>query len=147
MVIVVIGILAAIAVPVFLNQRNKAYDTSAKSDLRTAMTALMSQAAFSTNGFTQVTAEMQAVEPSITWLSSNGVNTVDPPPGVVTWEWARGGGSGNVVVGIRSRSNKCFYLRIVDDPGFASPGVSYLSKSSPCEDVWDLTEQITRSAY
>lgn len=33
-VIVIIGILAAIAIPLFLNQRIKAYDSAAKSDLR-----------------------------------------------------------------------------------------------------------------
>jgi type IV pilus assembly protein PilA len=32
-VIIIIGILAAIAIPVFLNQRNKGYDATAKSDL------------------------------------------------------------------------------------------------------------------
>lgn len=34
-VIIIIGILSAIAIPVFLNQRQKAADTSIKSDLRT----------------------------------------------------------------------------------------------------------------
>jgi len=38
-VILIIGILAAIAIPAFLNQRNKAYDSAAKSNLRTAATA------------------------------------------------------------------------------------------------------------
>ncbi|MBV9292203.1 MAG: prepilin-type N-terminal cleavage/methylation domain-containing protein [Frankiales bacterium] len=33
-VIIIIGILAAIAIPVFLNQRQKGYDSQAKSDLR-----------------------------------------------------------------------------------------------------------------
>ena len=33
-VIIIIGILAATAIPVFLNQRSKGYDASAKSDLR-----------------------------------------------------------------------------------------------------------------
>jgi type IV pilus assembly protein PilA len=33
-VILIIGILAAIAIPVFLNQRQKGYDAAAKSDLR-----------------------------------------------------------------------------------------------------------------
>ncbi len=37
-VIIIIGILAAIAIPVFLNQRNKGYDAQAKSDLRNAAT-------------------------------------------------------------------------------------------------------------
>src|ERR687889_2185351 len=38
-VVIIIGILAAIAIPVFLNQREKGYDAQAKSDLRNAATA------------------------------------------------------------------------------------------------------------
>jgi type IV pilus assembly protein PilA len=37
-VIIIIGILAAIAIPVFLNQRQKGYDAQAKSDARNAAT-------------------------------------------------------------------------------------------------------------
>jgi type IV pilus assembly protein PilA len=39
-VILIIGILAAIALPAFLNQREKAQDSTAKSDARTAQTAM-----------------------------------------------------------------------------------------------------------
>jgi len=38
-VIIIIGILAAIAIPVFLNQRQKGYDAQAKADLRNLATA------------------------------------------------------------------------------------------------------------
>ena len=38
-VVIIIGILAAIAIPVFLNQRKKAWDASAKSDVRNMVTA------------------------------------------------------------------------------------------------------------
>ncbi len=38
-VMIIIGILAAIAIPVFLNQRNSGYDAGAKSDVRNAATA------------------------------------------------------------------------------------------------------------
>jgi type IV pilus assembly protein PilA len=38
-VIIIIGILAAIAIPVFLNQRQKGYDAQAKSDLKNMATA------------------------------------------------------------------------------------------------------------
>jgi type IV pilus assembly protein PilA len=38
-VIIIIGILAAIAIPIFLSQRQKAYDAAVKSDLNTAAIA------------------------------------------------------------------------------------------------------------
>jgi type IV pilus assembly protein PilA len=38
-VIIIIGILAAIAIPIFLSQRQKGYDAGIKSDLRNAATA------------------------------------------------------------------------------------------------------------
>jgi type IV pilus assembly protein PilA len=51
-VLIIIGILAAIAIPVFLNQRRKGYDAGVKSDLRNAATAqetyLVDYAAYST---------------------------------------------------------------------------------------------------
>jgi type IV pilus assembly protein PilA len=39
-VMIIIGILAAIAIPVFLNQRQKAVDSSIKSDLKTVATEM-----------------------------------------------------------------------------------------------------------
>jgi len=38
LVVIIIGILAAIAIPVFLNQRQKGYDAAAKSDARNIAT-------------------------------------------------------------------------------------------------------------
>ena len=43
-VIVIIAILAAIAVPIFLNQREKAYETSMQSTLKDASTAVEARA-------------------------------------------------------------------------------------------------------
>ena len=52
-VIIIIGILAAIAIPVFLNQRQKGWEAAVQSDLRNAATAqetcLTEQAAYTTN--------------------------------------------------------------------------------------------------
>jgi prepilin-type N-terminal cleavage/methylation domain-containing protein len=39
-VILIIGVLAAIAIPLLMNQRNKAFDASLKSDLRSVATAM-----------------------------------------------------------------------------------------------------------
>jgi type IV pilus assembly protein PilA len=44
-VIIIIGILAAIAIPVFLNQRNNGYRATLKSDLKNAATAVESYGA------------------------------------------------------------------------------------------------------
>ena len=52
-VIIIIGILAAIAIPVFLNQRQKGWEAAVQSDLRNAATAqetfLTEKAAYTTN--------------------------------------------------------------------------------------------------
>ncbi|WP_062464584.1 prepilin-type N-terminal cleavage/methylation domain-containing protein [Demequina soli] len=41
-VIIIIGILAAIAIPLYLNQQNKAKDSAAEADLNTLRTAVVS---------------------------------------------------------------------------------------------------------
>ena len=52
-VIIIIGILAAIAIPVFLNQRQKGWEAAVQSDLRNAATAqetfLTENASYTTN--------------------------------------------------------------------------------------------------
>jgi len=63
-VIIIIGILAAIAVPVFLNQRQKGYDALAKSDLRNL--AGFEEIYMSDTGFYGTIAEIQALEPTLT---------------------------------------------------------------------------------
>ncbi|MDA0166450.1 prepilin-type N-terminal cleavage/methylation domain-containing protein [Solirubrobacter ginsenosidimutans] len=64
-VILIIGILAAIALPAFLNQRAKAQDTTAKSDVRTAQTAMET---YYTDNQTYVGATalvLQGIEPAL----------------------------------------------------------------------------------
>jgi type IV pilus assembly protein PilA len=58
-VIIIIGILAAIAIPVFLNQRNKGYDSQAKSDLRNAAT--IQETHLTDTGVYATLAQLQAV--------------------------------------------------------------------------------------
>ncbi|HTR69817.1 MAG TPA: prepilin-type N-terminal cleavage/methylation domain-containing protein [Mycobacteriales bacterium] len=60
-VIIIIGILAAIAIPVFLVQRGKGYDAAVKSDLRNAATA---EEAYNT--------DYQVYAPSESMLSAEG---------------------------------------------------------------------------
>lgn len=48
-VVIIIGILAAVSVPIYLNQRKKAWNSSAESDAKNAITA-METAMVDTNG-------------------------------------------------------------------------------------------------
>jgi len=68
-VILIIGILAAIALPAFLNQREKAQDSTAKSDARTAQTAM--ETYYTDNQkYTNAPADLTNIEPAITQFAS-----------------------------------------------------------------------------
>ena len=54
-VIIIIGILAAIAIPAFLNQRVSAWDASVKSDLSSAAIAAASYATQNNGSYTNMT--------------------------------------------------------------------------------------------
>jgi type IV pilus assembly protein PilA len=65
-VVAIIGILAAIAIPSFLNQKNKATDASAKELVRTAQTAAETYATDHNGDYSGVTpAALNAIEPTI----------------------------------------------------------------------------------
>lgn len=56
-VVLIIGILSAIAIPVFLGQQNQAKDSAAKSDLGTAKIAMISYAT-ATGSYTSTVANL-----------------------------------------------------------------------------------------
>ncbi|MFN2538485.1 MAG: prepilin-type N-terminal cleavage/methylation domain-containing protein [Mycobacteriales bacterium] len=58
-VIIIIGILAAIAIPVFLKQRDKGYQAAEKSDLRNAATAEESFGTDNDGTYTAVEADLE----------------------------------------------------------------------------------------
>jgi type IV pilus assembly protein PilA len=61
-VVIIIGILAAIAIPVFLNQRERAWNSAAQSDLRNA--AVSQETVFTdTSAYTEVVGE--ATDPAV----------------------------------------------------------------------------------
>jgi type IV pilus assembly protein PilA len=64
-VILIIGILAAIALPAFLGQRSKAQDTEAKSAVRTAATAMKSFYTDTQDYSAATVAKLQVIEPSL----------------------------------------------------------------------------------
>ena len=79
-VVVIIGILAAIAIPKFANTKSKAYVTAMKSDLRNLVTA--EEAFFSDS--TYYTAATTLVSRNA-FKSSSGVATPTATPGAGYW--------------------------------------------------------------
>lgn len=83
-VILIVGILAAIAIPVFLNQRGKANDAAAKELARTAQTVAETVGTDNSGDYTKVsTTELSTIEQTIptkaesgnAWLSAASGNT------------------------------------------------------------------------
>jgi type IV pilus assembly protein PilA len=64
-VILIIGILAAIALPAFLNQRGKAQDTEAKTQARTAQTAMETLYTDEQDYTTGNVAKLVSIEPAL----------------------------------------------------------------------------------
>ena len=84
-VLLIIGILMAIAIPTYLSERNKANNTAAESTVRNALTAL--NAVYATQNYyglpagssaSSFTSYMSSQEPSLTWSSSavSAINNV-----------------------------------------------------------------------
>jgi type IV pilus assembly protein PilA len=79
-VILIIGILAAVAIPAFLNQKGKADDAAAKSQARTAQTAMETFSSDHNGSYVGGTeAELKAIEPTLADTSSATFTVVGVP--------------------------------------------------------------------
>jgi type IV pilus assembly protein PilA len=82
-VILIIAILAAVAIPTFLNQRGKAYDSNAQSMVKNMQTAEETYATNNNGTYTGNLSDLTAIDPSI--QSGNGVTpAVDAGAGSTT---------------------------------------------------------------
>ncbi len=127
-VVIIIGILAAIAIPVFLGQRERAQDANAKSSARNALSAAKTYYTDSQSYAGIMTADasgdtpMDKIEPSLTYAgapASNAPNTV----GV--------SGSGDIVtIGVGSNSGTFFWIRS-DESGAGTTYATSTSATAP----------------
>jgi type IV pilus assembly protein PilA len=128
-VVLIIGILLAIAIPTFLGARNRANDRSAQSNLRNALTAektlFTDASAFTdTSSATNISA-LQAVEPSLAWTAVN-TTYANRAVGVTV----SGAASDVVVLADESATGTCFYIGDVAGP-IGAPG-AYFASSTNC---------------
>lgn len=124
-VVLIIGILIAIALPTFLGARQRAQDRGAQSDLRNAMAAAKTYFTDGDtyNGFDSTDGE--AIEPSLTWIA-----LADPAVGQVAVGVVDGSDSNTTaddsVLMVAESASGTFFC-IADDP---LVGTTYGSGSS-----------------
>ena len=110
-VVVIIGILAAIAIPSFLGQQKKAQDANAKSLVRNAQSTME---AYFVDGQTYATATpalLQAQEPNITWQLGTASLAVNNQVGI------SGLGADAYILATNSKSATLYSIRKVTATG------------------------------
>jgi type IV pilus assembly protein PilA len=110
-VVLIIAILIAIAIPTFLGARKKAQDRAAQSNLRNALTA---EKTFYTDAqtYTATAASLTAIEPSLGYVSTTTAATVTGNKVYVSVS------GGAVTLGAHSASGTCFWIH--DDAASAT---------------------------
>jgi type IV pilus assembly protein PilA len=130
-VVLIIAILLAIAIPTFLGARNTANARAAQSDLRNALTAEQVQwtngQTFSSN--TSTSAGMGAIESALTWIA--GPPTVGNVVGVAVGDPDTSTPANYQVVVLEAfgKDANCWYIEQSNDPTGSSTGYAVVPAS------------------
>jgi len=134
-VVLIIGILIAIAIPTFLGARKRAQDRAAQSSDRNTVTA--AKAIFTDKedyapAVANSDAELKAGEPSLTYVLDN-VNSTDKNMVSVAASAVNGSVKDNRFVAVAlSDSGTCWYAQEVSGPsGTANAGLSWAKQDPP----------------
>jgi len=127
-VVLIIGILIAIALPTFLGARQRAEARAAQSSVRNALVAAKTSYT-DVDSYNNVTAgNLLSIEPSLTYQA--GAST---GPTVVSFEIGLNGATTNQEVGLAAMANSgtCFFLRDAANIGGTHPaGTRYGSTTT-----------------
>jgi type IV pilus assembly protein PilA len=121
-VVLIIAILLAIAIPTFLGARTKAQDRAAQSNLRNALTG--EKTYYTDNqAYTNVVTALQAIEPALQWQTAAPTSA-----GQVQVTAANGNSANNDVVTLtaKSASGTCFTMYDETTTGTIAPGTWYV---------------------
>jgi type IV pilus assembly protein PilA len=119
-VVLIIGILVAVAVPTFLRAqegaKSKAAQSNARSALSAAKTVLADKEAYWVTSNANTLSTLQAAEPSLNWVSIMG----DPSVTVDDISWSSA--ATQFVIAVRAKNSDCFYIRDTADSASAVKG-------------------------
>lgn len=127
-VVLIIGILIAIALPTFLGAREQSQDRAAQSDLRNSIAAAKVIYADTIDYSAITIAEMSAVEPALGFVTAGTASSAANGYSVSF----RVFNYGEVNVARISESGTCFYMRTIEAQGPAPTDVpgSYTGRGS-----------------
>ena len=110
-VMLILGILAAIAIPAFFSQRDKGYDSDAKANARTVQTALETYAMDNGGRYTGATmTDLAAIEGTINNMTGTGGGSVSiGTPGADNYTIVATSDSGNTFTITRAASGAVTY--------------------------------------
>jgi type IV pilus assembly protein PilA len=146
-VVLIVAILLAIAIPTFLGARTTANDRATQANVRNAFTT----ARIYYNGpgeYTEDVTAMRALEPSISWTNAP-LDAGSPDRAIQIRVYDTPGPNQTVIVVGRTRQGRCFYLK--DVMGGATAGTFYERQagSSACAapddpDAWTWADRWSR---
>ncbi|MDP9387608.1 MAG: type II secretion system GspH family protein [Actinomycetota bacterium] len=119
-VVLIIGILLAIAVPTFLKAQTNAKSKAATSNLRSALSGAKTVYA-DTNTYDSATVDASALrsaEPSLQWVAG-ATGSASPE------QIAFAGTLNELTMAVKSKNGDCFFIRDNVDPASANVGTYY----------------------
>jgi len=130
-VVLIIAILIAIAIPTFLGARGRAQDRSSQSNLRNALTAEKTLFTDNDQYSSDVTTALPGSEPALNWVA-DGAFTASKTNGkwnVVVSVSQTNTANDTVILGAKSDSGTCFYIK--DVASTPTGGVTYGKVTNP----------------
>ncbi len=134
-VVLIIGILIAIAIPTFLGARARAQDRAAQSSLRNAVTSAKTIFTDNEDYAAADTTALGAAEPSLKFVGSAAASTDQNTVSVASASVAPPGGSAPVKnnrfsAAVQSASGTCWYIQDIAGPAGTSNAGTTWAKST-----------------
>jgi type IV pilus assembly protein PilA len=127
-VVLIIAILLAIAIPTFLSARDSANSRAAESNLRNALTA--EQEYYTNNqAFSATPASMSATENNLSWVTADA--TTNPSNAIVVAVGTNSNTDDTVFLGARGADGKCYEEMQINEATTAVPAGTYFQVWKP----------------